>query len=329
MPKLSEELGPRIFIKRDDLTGLAFGGNKGRKLEYLMGDALKSGANHIVTGAGFHSNWCTQTAAAARRMGMKVTLVKSAPEDGYDPEEYDGNHLLHFLLGANIRTVKPENFTKTISELAEEVEASGDRPYVMGVGGSNHVGATGYANAILELLQQSVETGLKIDYVVHASGSGGTQAGLVAGSKALNSGIKIIGIGTGGSSAETQSERLIGIVNDTFEFLEVDESCDDEDIVFFDGYAGEAYGFMTEEKAAALSLVAKSEGLFLDPVYTGSAMAGLIALSNEGFFTKDDTVVFVHTGGPVALFPYKAPLKAYGNGKPMPWTIPPWSPRAG
>lgn len=329
LPNLSEELGPRILVKRDDLTGLAFGGNKARKLEYLMGDAVDKGADYIITGAGFHSNWCTQTAAAARRLGMKVSLVKKGPRDGYDPEDYDGNHLLHMLLGADIRVVRPENFDKTMAEIEEVAKSDGYRTYTMGIGGSNPIGASGYVNCMLELVAQSVEKGINIDYLVHASGSGGTQAGLVVGAKAFNSRIKVVGISTGSSSSEEQTDKVARISNETFEFLEIDANCTVEDIIVFDQYAGEDYGFMTEGKAEAIQMLAQKEGLFLDPVYTGSAMAGLIGLCRDGFFKPEDTIVFLHTGGPVALFPYRETLKAHIRGEPLPWVIPEWSTRAG
>ena len=329
LPNLSEELGPRILVKRDDLTGLAFGGNKARKLEYLMGDAVDKGADYIITGAGFHSNWCAQTAAAARRLGMKVSLVKKGPRDGYDPEDYDGNHLLHKLLGADIRVVRPENFDKTMAEIEEVAKSDGYRTYTMGIGGSNPIGASGYVNCMLELVAQSVEKGIDIDYVVHASGSGGTQAGLVVGAKAFNSGIRVVGISTGSSSSEELTDKIARIANETFEFLEIDANCTGEDIIVFDQYAGEDYGFMTEGKAEAVQMLAQKEGLFLDPVYTGSAMWGLISLCREGFFKREDTIIFLHTGGPVALFPYRETLKAHIRGEPLPWVIPEWSPRAG
>jgi L-cysteate sulfo-lyase len=329
MPNLSKELGPRILVKRDDLTGLAFGGNKARKLEYLMGDVVAKGSDYIITGAGFHSNWCTQTVAAARRLGLKISLVKKGPKAGYDPEDYDGNHLLHVLMGADIRVVRPENFEKTMIEVEEAAKTKGYKTYSMGIGGSNPVGASGYVNCMLELVAQSVEMGIDIDYLIHCSGSGGTQAGLVAGAKALNSGIKVVGIGDGDDSTEEQIEKVSKIVNETFEFLEIDAGCKREDIMVFDQYGGEDYGFMTEGKAEAIRMLAEKEGLFLDPVYTGSAMWGLISLCREGFFKREDTLVFLHTGGPVALFPYRETLKAHIRGAPLPWVIPEWSTRAG
>ena len=320
--------GPRIFVKRDDMTGLAFGGNKTRKLEYLMADALKQGADYIVTGAGFHSNWCTQAAAAARRLGMRAVLIKSGPRDGYEPGECDGNHLLHLLMGAEIRVVRPENFQKVTDETMDELEAAGHRPYLLTAAGSTPLGVAGYVNAILELASQSVERGIDIDCLVHATGSGGTQAGLVIGARALSTGIRVIGASTGSRSREEQIENVSRLIGESLDFLELDLKIGEDDIVVYDRYGGAGYGFMTEGKAEAIRLAAETEGLFLDPVYTGTSMACLIDLCRQGFFKPDDVVVFLHTGGQAALFPYKAPLKAYAMGETPPWTIPPWSPSA-
>lgn len=329
LPNLTKKLGgPRILVKRDDMTGLAFGGNKTRKLEYLMADALEKRADYIVTGAGFHSNWLTQTVAASRRLGMNVALVKDGPRDGYEPKSYDGNHLLHFLMGADIKVVRPENREKTLEETMEELREAGHRPYPLTATGSTPPGVAGYMNAILEIASQAVDKGIKIDNLVHATGSGGTQAGLVMGAKEFNTGIKVIASTTGSSSSSQQIEKVSNLIDKSLGFLQVDLSIDEEDVIVYDQYAGKGYGFITEGKAEAIKIVAETEGLFLDPVYTASSMACLIGLCREGFFKPDDVVVFLHTGGQAALFPYRDPLRAYVVGKEMPWTIPPWSPSA-
>ncbi|MBU1205649.1 MAG: D-cysteine desulfhydrase family protein [Proteobacteria bacterium] len=329
LPRLTEALnGPRIYIKRDDLTGLALGGNKTRKLEYLMGDAVRQKADYIVTGAGFHSNWCTQTAAAARKLGMKVALVKFGPKDGYDPEDYDGNHLLHFLSGAEIQVVRPEHTQKVEEETMEKLKAAGHRPYRMVDAGSMPLGVAGHVNCLLELMGQIVDRGLKVDYLVHTSGSGGTQAGLIIGAKAFNTTIKVIGSTTGSRSRENSTANIGNLIGESLKCLGFDLKITEEDIVVYDQYAGEGYGFMTEAKAEAIKIMAETEGIFLDPVYTSSSMACLIDLCRKGFFKREEVVVFLHTGGIAGLFPYKAPLKAYGSGKAFPWTIPPWSPAA-
>ena len=324
-PKLSKALGgPRILVKRDDLTGLAFGGNKTRKLEFLMADALREGADVIVTGAGFQSNWCTQSAAAARRMGMKCVLIKRGPLDGYDPEDYDGNHLLHFLMGAEIKVATGKNTKKVYEETMEELREKGQRPYRLTAAGSTPPGVMGYVNAVLELASQAVERGIKIDYLVHASGSGGTMAGLVLGAKALNTGSEVIGAAVS-PGKERMVKGVASLVNRSAEYLGVDLKVNEDEITVYDEYAGPGYGVLTDEKAEAVKLAAETEGLFLDPVYTGTSMAALIGLCREGFFKADDTVVFLHTGGSAALFPYKSPLKAYGLGNTMPWRVPPWA----
>jgi L-cysteate sulfo-lyase len=329
LPNLSRAVnGPRILVKRDDMTGLAFGGNKTRKLEYLMAKALEYKADYIVTGAGFHSNWCTQTAAAARRLDMKVVLIKSGPKEGYDPEEYDGNHLLHFLQGAEIKVVRPEDGERAEQETMEELKAKGHKPYLLTATGSTPPGAAGYMNAMLELLGQAVASGIDIDYLVHATGSGGTQAGLIIGAKAFNTNVKVIGATTGSRSRDEQFEKVSDIIDGSLKLLDLDLRITEGDIIIYDQYAGDGYGFMTHGKAEAIQMVAETEGLFLDPVYTGSAMACLIDLCRGGFFKRDDVVVFLHTGGAAALFPYKTPIKAYASGEAPPWTIPPWSPFA-
>lgn len=327
LPNLSKALkGPRLFVKRDDMTGLAFGGNKTRKLEYLMADAMKQKADYVVTGAGFHSNWCTQAAAAARRLGMNVVLIKSGPRDRYDPPDYDGNHLLHFLMGAEIKVVRPENMQRVTEETMEELRAAGHRPYLLAATGSTPTGVAGYINAMLELFSQAVELGIDVDYLVHATGSGGTQAGLIIGAKAFSTGIKVIGVTTGGRKKGEQTERVRGLVGESMDLLGLGAEIDEEDVIVYDQYAGDGYGFMTEAKAEAIRMAAETEGLLIDPVYTACSMSCLIDLSRNCFFNPDDVVVFLHTGGSSALFPYKDPLKAYIRGESPPWTIPRWSP---
>ena len=330
LPNLSRRLGgPRILVKRDDLTGLALGGNKTRKLEYLMADALAKGADYIVTGAGFHSNWCTQAAAAARRLGMGIALIKSGPEEGYDPGEHDGNHLLHFLMGAEMRVVRPGDAEAATEEAMEALRAAEHRPYHLAATGSTPLGAAGYVNGMLELLTQAVELGVDIDYIVHTTGSGGTQAGLVIGARAFNTGIKVVGSTSGSSSRAEQAEKVSGRIDEALEFLGLDLDVEREDIIVHDRYAGGGYGVMSPEKARAIRVAAETEGLLLDPVYTASSMACLIDLCETGFFEADDVVVFVHTGGSAALFPYREALTAYALGEEPPWTVPPWSPLRG
>jgi D-cysteine desulfhydrase family pyridoxal phosphate-dependent enzyme len=320
--------GPRIFIKRDDLTGLAFGGNKTRKLEYLMADALKNDADYIVTGAGFQSNWCTQAAAAAVKLGMKCVLIKKGPSDHYDPLGYDGNHLLHFLQGAEIITARPEKVQKVQEEIIEGLKKKGHRPYFLADAGSTPPGVAGYINMMLELIQQSVEINVGVDYLVHATGSGGTQAGLIIGAKALNTGIKIIATSTGSRSKDVQCAKVYNLTSESLKFLNLNIKVDEDDVIVHDQYTGGGYGFISEGKIEAIKMLSETEAIFLDPVYTGAAMACLIDLCRQGYFKKDDVVVFLHTGGAAALFPYKAPLKKYIVEGEIPWKIPEWSPES-
>ena len=329
LPNLSKKLGgPRIWVKRDDLTGLAFGGNKARKLEYLMGDAIAKKADIIVTGAGFHSNWCTQTAAAARKLGLDIVLIKKGPRDGWEPAEWDGNHLLHELMGAEIKVVRPERFTDAIEAEMEAKRKAGRNPYFIPIGGSVPLGAAGYVNAMLETFNQSSELGVDFDYLVHGTGSGGTQAGLVMGARALNTGTKIIGAAVDRTSKEEQQADVNQIIQDSHDILGLEVEIPLSDIVVYNEYVGGGYGFISKEKAEAVSLLTETEGIFIDPVYTATAMACLIDLCRKKKFKKRDNVLFLHTGGAVALFPYRGPLKAYSSGKPFPWTVPDWSPQA-
>jgi len=326
LPNLTKALkGPLIFVKRDDLTGLAFGGNKTRKLEYLMGEAVQQKADCIVTHAGFHSNWLTQTVAAARKLGMKIFLVKTGPHDGYDPDEYDGNHLLHFLAGASIKVVRPEKVAAAVEETAAELRAAGRRPFVLQEMGSTPPGVAGYVNFFIELTAQNADLGLCPDYLVHTTGAGGTQAGLIIGAKAFHTGIKVIGSTSGSRTAAEQTSKVLNLIQESLKFMDMDVKVGTEDIVIYDNYA-DGYGYATEKKAEAVRMLAELEGLFLDPVYTASSMACLIDLARKGFFKKDDVVLFLHTGGAAALFAYKEALRAFGQGKKPPWIVPPWSP---
>ena len=328
LPNLTKELGgPKIWVKRDDLTGLAFGGNKARKLDYIIGDALAQGADVIVTGAGFQSNWCTQTAAAAKKAGLDVYLVKRAPSEDFDTEDWDGNHLLHHLVGAHVKTVHPDKFNETMEVTMENLKAEGRKPYYTPVGGSEPIGAGGYFNAVLELTYQANQEGVHFDYLVHASGSGGTQAGLVMGAKAFNTGMKVVGAAVGWDEPSEMKAKVKGIVEESKKRYDLDFTLTDDDLIVYNQYAGDGYGVMSDAKLEAVKLMAQTEGIMIDPVYTATSMACLIDLARKGDFRKTDNVVFLHTGGAVALFPYKEPLRSYLEGKPLPWKTPEWNPR--
>ncbi len=322
---LSELLGgPRIFVKRDDLTGLGMGGNKVRKLDYLLPVILEQKCDVIVTGAFIQSNWCTAVAAAARKFGLRAVLVKRGPE-GYDPEAYEGNHLLHVLLGAEILIAPMGGDEQVKEQVVKRLQSEGHRPVLVGVGGNTPQGVAGYINAMRELAGQAGDMGLKVDYVVHASGSGGTQAGTVLGAKMYGKGVKVVCSSTGSRTREQGTARVMEFVGDTVKHFKLDVQITRDDVCLFDDYAG-GYGYVTPGKMEAIKLLAQTEGLLIDPVYTASAAACMIDLCRKQYFKKGETVVFVHTGGVAGLFPYQAPLKAYYLGKQPPWTIPPWHP---
>jgi len=306
MRRLSEFLGgPRLWMKRDDLTGLAFGGNKERKMEFVMADALNKKADVVVTTGPVQSNHARATAAAARKMGLKAVLVLR----GKQPTEYDGNLLLDSLFGAEIRFVQADSrhVGPKLEAVAEELKKEGHRPYIVPGGASYPVGAVAYVNAMTELFEQAKAANINIGCVVHAAGSGGTQAGLVLGNKALKAGIEILGVGA--EPDDWLVKSTVEIANGCAELLGVKEVVERDDVTLVGDYVGEGYGVLTKEVSDAIKLVAQMEGILLDPVYTGKAMAGLIDMVRRGRFDKKDNVVFVHTGGTPALFAYKRGLK--------------------
>lgn len=321
LDNLSQVLGgPDIYMKRDDLTGLAFGGNKSRKLEFIIQDVLDKKAEVIITWASLQSNWCLQTAAAARKFGIKPILLLF--KTSHLPEEYDGNLLLDFILDADVRikTVEPgemlqlEDIQVIIEEVANEVREWGYTPYIAPIGGSmvggsmeKPLGAISYVNAYAEIVGQAEGLGLEANYILHASGSGGTQAGLVVGAKALSDDVKVLGISVS-SDTETYGDDIFSIAQDTEKALGLDFIVKREDVIVFDEYIKEGYGVLNKEVSEALRMVAVKEGIYLDPVYTGKAMTALIDLIRKGDFKKKDKIVFFHTGGTPALFPHKSDL---------------------
>lgn len=309
MPRLTKSLnGPQLWIKREDCTGLAFGGNKERKAEFSMGDALSKKADDVITTGPLQSNHSRATAAAARKLGLKVILVLT----GEKPQNYDGNLLLDYLLGAEIRFLQG-TATKLgrvcfMEEIAEDMRKKGHVPYVIPAGASYPPGAIAYANAMLELFEQARNYDFRIDHVVHAAGSGGTQAGLVLANKALGSKVDVLGICAEPHTQDQLAKKTIEIARATAEMLDVEVIVKSDDVVLNEDYAGEAYEVPTSEALNAIRLVAQTEGILLDPIYTGRAMAGLISLIRQGHFEKDDNIVFIHTGGTPALFPYRREL---------------------
>jgi L-cysteate sulfo-lyase len=297
--------GPNLYIKRDDCTGLAIGGNKTRKLEFLVADAISQGADTIVTTGGIQSNHVRQTAAAAAKAGLKCELVLARTVAwGADEYETTGNIQLDRLLGANVHIFPgDEDRLAAMDIIAGRVKSRGGKAYVVPSGGSTAVGALGYVDCAMELARQADDQGIRIDCLVHATGSAGTQGGLVAGMHAINSQIKVIGIDIDAEPdyVEKHVKRLAG---ETCSKMGINAP-DDSTIIVESGYAGQAYGVPTEGMVAAVERLAREEGILLDPVYTGKAMAGLIDMVEKGRFDKVDNVVFLHTGGSPGLFAYR------------------------
>ena len=307
MPNLTRLLGgPQLYAKRDDCTGLATGGNKTRKLEFLIGEALAQGADTVITHGAVQSNHVRQTAAAACRYGLKCAALLERRVPGHGPEyETTGNVLFDRLFGADVRFVEADtDMDGACAELAKIVGERGGRPYYIPGGGSNPVGALGYVDAALELLTQANAMGVRIDCVVHGTGSTGTQSGLVCGLEGANAGIDVLGICVRRPAA-AQEEAVFRTASATAEHVGIKGGLERARIMANGDYVGPGYGIPTAGTIAAIRLAAETEGLLLDPVYSGKAMAGLIDLCRKGFFTKDQNVVFLHTGGAVALFAYE------------------------
>ncbi len=297
MQRLSKHLGgPRLFIKRDDQTGLATGGNKTRKLEFLVADALAQGCDHLITTGGPQSNHCRQTAAAAAHVGMGCSLVLS----GEEPEEVSGNLLLNKLLGAHVYWAGDRPRPLVMAEVAEEHRILGHKPYVIPLGGSNVMGATGYVCAVNELVQQINEQHLNIDFIVVASSSGGTQAGMVLGAEIFGCKGQILGISIDHEAAALKTQ-IAALATATAAHLNIPQLALANKVEVNDDYLGGGYAVVGETEREAIKLVAQLEGILLDPVYTGRAMGGLIDLIRWGAFTRGQTVLFWHTGGAAAL----------------------------
>jgi L-cysteate sulfo-lyase len=308
MPRLSQALGgPRLFVKRDDQTGLATGGNKARKLEFLVADALEKEADTLITAGAVQSNHARQTAAAAAKFDLSCSLVLS----GQSPNHWTGNLLLDELLGADVRWAGERDRSQVMEEVAEEMTRLGRRPYIIPIGGSNPVGSAGYVEAMLELMAQLEMRDLRLDRVVFPTGSGGTQAGLLVGAKALGFTGRIEGISVS-ATQDALKPRLEELVAETTAYLGLDLSFTSDDFIVHDAYLGQGYSRMGPPEREAIRLSARTESLLVGPVYTGRALAGLIDLIRRGVFGKDETVLFWHTGGTSALFAYADELLGAG-----------------
>ena len=303
LKSLSRELGgPELLIKRDDQTGLALGGNKTRKLEFLVGQALEQGADTLVTAGAAQSNHCRQTAAAAAKAGLRCELLLN----GTKPEVPNGNLLLDELLGAHIHWIQPAERAAKLRELPDQLRKGGRKPYVIPVGGSNGVGATGYVLAMIELVEQLDRINRRVDHVVFASSSGGTQGGFVVGVKVTGFAGKLHGVSIdkGDRDAAPYEDELADIANETAQYIGFDAQCSARDFNVDYGYLGGGYGVVSDLEREAICLLGSSEGIVLDPVYTGRSMGALLDLIRKKAFRSDETVLFWHTGGAPALFAY-------------------------
>jgi len=305
LPRLTAQLGgPALWIKRDDQTGLATGGNKARKLEFLVADALAGGADTLITGGAGQSNHARQTAAAAAKSGLACTLVLR----GAEPPQVQGNLLLDRLLGARVVWAGDRPLAEVMAQVAEDLQKAGHRPYVVPYGGSNPIGASGYVAAMEELLAQCAGRDLHFDHVVLASSSGGTQAGLVVGARALGYGGHILGISVD-EKADVLQTKLSGLANATANHLGLELTFEPQEFGVDDGYLGGGYGVVGNLERAAIHALARTEGILLDPVYTGRAFGGLLDLIRQGAFRPDERVLFWHTGGTAAVFGYASELR--------------------
>ncbi|MCP4418150.1 MAG: D-cysteine desulfhydrase family protein [Chloroflexi bacterium] len=304
LERLSKHLGgPEIYIKRDDQTGLATGGNKTRKLEFLVADALAQGCDHLITTGAPQSNHCRQTAAAAARFGLGCSLVLS----GEPPKQIQGNLLLDKLLGAHLYWTGDKPRPEVMAEVANEQRAMGHRPYIIPLGGSNVMGATSYVLAMQELMEQLTTASINIDFIVFASSSGGTHAGIVLGAEIYGFRGQVLGISVD-HPADDLKMQVSALATATATHLGVGTVSVAGRVDVNDDYVGEGYAMVAETEREAIKMVAQLEGVLLDPVYTGRAMGGLIDLIRWGAFTRGQTVLFWHTGGAAALSAFRDKL---------------------
>jgi D-cysteine desulfhydrase family pyridoxal phosphate-dependent enzyme len=307
LPALTKALGgPRLLIKRDDLTGLAMGGNKVRKLEFLVGQALAERADTLITAGGAQSNHCRQTAAAAAKAGMGCELILN----GTKPEMPEGNLLLDRIFGVHEHWIERRQRAAKFSEVAERLRALGRKPHVIPVGGSNGVGATGYVVAMMELMEQLRLSGQRVDHIVFGSSSGGTQAGILLGARVAGFSGQLRGVSIDKNDPEHLEYEIevVTIANAGADYIGVETRFTQDDVKMIYGYAGEGYGVVGELEREAIQLMARTEGILLDPVYAGRAFGGLLSLIRQGTFRPDETVLFWHTGGAPALFAYAREL---------------------
>jgi D-cysteine desulfhydrase len=318
MPRLRAALGancPRLLIKRDDQTGLASGGNKTRKLEFALADALQQNADVVITTGAAQSNHCRQTAAACAKLGLRCALVLSGA--ARPKAEFTGNLLLDDLFGAEIVWTGEESDktlaagdkrVQVMTETAERLRAEGHQPYVIPVGASNAVGAMGYIAAVEELHSQLQKRGEQVDRIVFVSGSGGTQAGILAGVRALGMATRVEGMLNGATPGF--ADHVLDIARQTARHLRVNVAFNPTDVFVHPAGGTHGYGVITDAEREAMRLIARTEGIVTDPVYTGRGLAGLIERVRAGVYRPDETVLFWHTGGVSGLFPRAADVMA-------------------
>jgi len=302
--RLSDQLdGPRIFIKRDDLTGLALGGNKTRKLETIIGDALAQGCDTIITAGAAQSNHCRQTSAAAAKLNLECHLILG----GEQPEKITGNLLLDKIFGCHIHWGGANRKGEDIPELVEQLIALGKKPYIVPYGGSNELGAIAFIDALEELLNQTDEA---FTHIVFASSSGGTHAGLMLGKYIFKKDFELVGISIDKDEIDDKAldQHIISLANKAAKLIGLKTSFSDQDLTLNTDYIGEGYGVVGALENEAIKLTAQLEGILLDPVYTGRAMGGLINMIRTGQLGKEANVLFWHTGGAPALFAYSDAL---------------------
>lgn len=306
LDRLTKELGgPEIWIKRDDCTGLSTGGNKTRKLEFLMAEAELAGADLVITQGATQSNHARQTAAFAAKLGMDCHILLEDRTGSSDANyNHNGNVLLDHLHGATTeKRSGGGDMNAEMEKVADRLRADGRSVYTIPGGGSNPTGALGYVNCAFELLAQANDGNLKLDHIVHATGSAGTQAGLVVGLKAMNAQIPLLGIGVRAPKAK-QEENVFNLACATADKLGCSGVVERGDVVANTDYVGEGYGIPTHAGQEAIAMFAELESILLDPVYSAKGAAGFIDLVRKGHFKAGERVVFIHTGGSAALFGY-------------------------
>lgn len=296
--------GPQIYIKRDDMTELGLGGNKTRKLEYLLTEAQEQGAKVLITTGGVQSNHARLTAAVAKKLGMECAVILK----GVDPPVHKGNLLLMDILDTEIHYLHPDVYFDVIAEemeaLAAAKAAQGKPAYIIPVGGATPLGSCGYVRFMEELARQTQESGVKLDTIVISLGACGTMAGILAGAELFMPGVRVIGVSVSGTR-EVAGAKVAELANGVCEMLDMDKRFALEDLEIYDQYVGEAYAVPSPAAVEAIYLMARTEGILCDPVYTGKGLSGMLDLIKQGVISKDEKVMFLHTGGAPALFAYE------------------------